>query len=465
MTQQPVPQYPEQGVLVREDALLGLLPPGLRPEDARLLFVHAHPDDESIATGATMGRYAELGAQVVLLTMTRGERGEVIPEELRALEAGRPECADDGTALGLYRVGELDDAAARLGVADRFFAGEPPALDAAVGFAGGTSHYTDSGMSWGADGRAAPAADSSPRSLTAATTDEAAAHVAAAIRAVRPHVLVTYDDDGGYGHPDHVRTSAVAVRGAEFAARSGAGPGAGVAADAPGADGTDADPWDVPLVWAVEGEARPEDPRRQAAVHGSAERKRAAMAAHATQVVLAGDGARFALSNGVWQPFSALETYRLLAGDPDALVAEDAPGRAPVVRASVPSTLVTSVAAGAVGACVATVLHGAVWYSAAGWWLPWGLLFATALLLSVSLWVGTATRRVWAAAVPGLIGYLVSWLFAYGGDGSVIVATNPETSAGVLGLAWFGLVFVVTIVSVLVTAAWLRARRRGAGAA
>lgn len=448
---QPVPYYPEQGVLVREDALPGLLPPGLRPEDARLLFVHAHPDDESIATGATMGRYAELGARVVLLTMTRGERGEVIPEPLHALEVGRPGCTDDGTALGRHRVGELDDAAARLGVAERFFAGEPPALDPAVGFAGGTGHYHDSGMSWGPDGRAAPAEDSSPHSLTAAAADEAAAHVAAAVRAVRPHVLVTYDDDGGYGHPDHVRTSAVAVRGAELAARPGAD-----------ADGEPVDPWRTPLVWAVEGEARPEDPRPQAAVHGSAGRKRDAMAAHATQLVLSGDGSRFALSNGVWQPFSALETYRLLAGDPDAVAAEEeTPGRA---RASVLSALVTSVAAGAVAASVATVLHSAVWYAPAGWWLPWGLLFATALLLSVSLWVGTATRRVWAAAVPGLTGYLVSWLFAYGGDGSVIVVTDPGTPVGILGLAWFGLVFVTTLLSVLVTARWLRARRRRTGA-
>ena len=281
--------------------------------------------------------------------------------------------------------------------------------------------------------------------------EEAAAHVAAAVRAVRPHVLVTYDDDGGYGHPDHVRTSAVAVRGAELAARPGAD-----------ADGEPVDPWRTPLVWAVEGEARSEDPRPQAAVHGSAGRKRAAMAAHATQLVLSGDGSRFALSNGVWQPFSALETYRLLAGDPDAVAAEEeTPGRA---RASVLSALVTSVAAGAVAASVATVLHSAVWYAPAGWWLPWGLLFATALLLSVSLWVGTATRRVWAAAVPGLTGYLVSWLFAYGGDGSVIVVTDPGTPVGILGLAWFGLVFATTLLSVLVTARWLRARRRRTGA-
>lgn len=445
---QPVPYYPEQGVLVREDALPGLLPAGLRPEDARLLFVHAHPDDESIATGATMGRYAELGAQVVLLTMTRGERGEVIPEPLRGLEVGRPGCTDDGTALGRYRVGELDDAAAALGLADRFFAGEPPALDPAVGFAGGTGHYHDSGMSWGPDGRAAPAGDSSPHSLTAASAEEAAAHVAAAVRAVRPHVLVTYDDDGGYGHPDHVRTAAVAVRGAELAARPGT--------DAP--DGT-AEPWRTPLLWAVEGEARADDPRPQAAVHGSAERKRAAMAAHATQLVLAEDGSRFALSNGVWQSFSALETFRLLAGDPGASAE---PTRTDAGPASLPTTLVTSVAAGLAGASVATVLHGAVWYAPAGWWIPWGLLFAAALLLSVSLWVGTATRRVWAAAVPGLIGYLVSWFFAYGGDGSVIVVTDPGTVVGVLGLAWFVVVFAVTIASVLVTGRWVRARRRAA---
>ncbi|MFI7481743.1 PIG-L family deacetylase [Kocuria sp. M1R5S2] len=440
---QPVPHYPEQGALVREDALPGLLPPGLRPEDARLLFVHAHPDDESIATGATMGRYAGLGARVVLLTMTRGERGEVIPEALRHLEAGRPGSTDDGTALGLYRVGELDDAAARLGVADRFFAGEPPALDPAAGFANGTGSYADSGMSWGPDGRAAPAEDSSPRSLTAASTEEAAAHVAAAIRAVRPHVLVTYDDDGGYGHPDHVRTAAAAVLGARLAAGT--------------ADGN-ADPWDTPLVWAVEGEARTGDPRPQAAVRGSAERKRGAMAAHATQIVLAADASHFALSNGVWQPLSSLETYRLVAGDPEA--AADGAGQpragAPAGPFSVPAALVTSAAAGLVGGSTAAVLHGAVWHAPAGWWLPWGLVFASALLLSVSLWAGTATRRVWAAAVPGLVTYLLSWLFAYGGDGSTIVVTDPGTLLGVVGLAWFVAVFAVTLASVLVTARWVR---------
>ncbi|WP_257879699.1 PIG-L family deacetylase [Kocuria flava] len=465
---QPVPQYPEQGALVREDALPGLLPAGLRPEDARLLFVHAHPDDESIATGATMGHYALLGAQVVLLTMTRGERGEVVPEPLRHLEAER--AGDGGTALGLYRVGELDDAAAALGVTDRFFAGEPPARDGSAELPA-TGGYTDSGMAWGADGRAGPAEDSSPHSLTAADPGTAAAHVAAAVRALRPHVLVTYDDDGGYGHPDHVRTHEVAVRAVALAARPGAG----------------GDAWSVPLVWAAEGEPRPGDPRPQAAVHGSAERKRAAMAAHATQLVLDADGTRFALSNGVWQPFSALETYRLLGGDrrraepPAGDAAAAAPpgagpgapepgtpraGSAAVPRrdadppATVASAVATSVLAGLLGGSVATVLHGSIWYSGTGWWLPWGLAFGAALLLCLSVWAGTATRRVWAAAVPGLVAYVLAWLLARGRDGSALVVTVPDAPIGVVGVAWFVVVLATTLLSVLVTARWVRTRRR-----
>ena len=297
------PKYPGAGA-VREDAVDTLLPPGPTPDHARILWVHAHPDDESIATGGAMARYSRDGATNVLVTMTRGERGEVIPEPLRHLEVGRPDCPDaDGTALGLYRVGELADAAAALGVSDRFFAGEPPAFDAGVGFGNGLGRYLDSGMSWGEDGRAQPARDVSPAALTSASTEEAAAHVAAAIRAVRPHVVVTYCDDGGYGHPDHVRTHHVAVRAVELVET------------APAEETAAAQPWRVSLVWGTEGEPDAADRRRQAAVQGDPDAKRAAMAAHATQIVLAPDGTGFALSNGVAQELSAVETYRLLRGD------------------------------------------------------------------------------------------------------------------------------------------------------
>lgn len=315
------PKYPSTGA-VAEDAVDTLLPPGLAPGDARILWVHAHPDDESIATGGAMARYAREGAANALLTMTRGERGEVIPEPLRHLEVGQPGCPDtDGTALGRYRVGELDDAAAALGVSDRFFAGETPALDESVGFGNGLGRYLDSGMSWGADGRAEPAEDVSPAALTSASVDEAAAHVAAAIRAVRPHVVVTYCDDGGYGHPDHVRTHHAALRAVDLAAEPAAasgndGPAPDTAASAGTVSAAAADePWRVALVWGTEGEPDPADARQQAAVEGDLDAKRAAMTAHATQIVLDPGGTGFELSNGVPQQLSALETYRLLRGD------------------------------------------------------------------------------------------------------------------------------------------------------
>lgn len=316
------PKYPSAGAAA-EDAVATLLPAGLAPNDARILWVHAHPDDESIATGGAMARYAHRGAANVLLTMTRGERGEVIPEPLRHLEVGRPGCPDtDGTALGRYRVGELEAAAAALSVSDRFFAGEAPALDESVGFGNGLGRYLDSGMSWGADGRAEPARDVSPAALTSASVEEAAAHVAAAIRAVRPHVVVTYCDDGGYGHPDHVRTHHVTLRAVELAAEATASSGtAPVPATATAATaGTDpvaaaGEPWRVALVWGTEGGPDPADRRSQAAIEGDPGAKRAAMAAHATQIVLDADGAGFELSNGVPQQLHALETYRLLRGE------------------------------------------------------------------------------------------------------------------------------------------------------
>ncbi|HEX6528124.1 MAG TPA: PIG-L family deacetylase, partial [Streptosporangiaceae bacterium] len=92
----------------------------MAPEGGRrLLLVHAHPDDESIGTGATMAKYAAQGARVTLVTCTLGELGEIIPAGLAHLAADR----DD--RLGEYRIGELDAACAALGVTDHRFLGGP----------------------------------------------------------------------------------------------------------------------------------------------------------------------------------------------------------------------------------------------------------------------------------------------------------------------------------------------------
>src|SRR6202035_1135441 len=102
----------------------------------RLLLVHAHPDDESIYTGATMAKYSAEGAAVTLVTCTLGELGEIIPPSLAHL------AKDDGVPLGEYRTGELAAACAALGVADHRFLG-------------GAGRWRDSGM-MGTPGNEAP---------------------------------------------------------------------------------------------------------------------------------------------------------------------------------------------------------------------------------------------------------------------------------------------------------------------
>lgn len=159
----------------------------------RLLLVHAHPDDETLSTGATMARYVSEGAQVTLVTCTRGEQGEILVPELAHLA---PE-QDDG--LGEHRTKELAAAMAELGVTD-------------YRFLGGAGRYRDSGMVWGDEGRRAVAPEQVRQdSFWAADLREAADHLVEVIREVRPQVVVTYDENGGYGHPDHIQAHRVAT--------------------------------------------------------------------------------------------------------------------------------------------------------------------------------------------------------------------------------------------------------------
>jgi N-acetyl-1-D-myo-inositol-2-amino-2-deoxy-alpha-D-glucopyranoside deacetylase len=158
----------------------------------RLLLVHAHPDDESIATGGIMAKYAAEGAAVTLVTCTLGEMGEVIPPALDHLRAGR------SGGLGAYRIGELAAACAALGVTDHRFLG-------------GAGRWRDSGMM-------GTPANADPRCFWQADLGAAAAELTAVIREVRPQVLVTYDANGFYGHPDHIQAHRVAWRAFEQAA-------------------------------------------------------------------------------------------------------------------------------------------------------------------------------------------------------------------------------------------------------
>src|SRR3712207_4743378 len=157
-----------------------------------MLLVHAHPDDETINNGATMARYVAEGAGVTLLTCTLGEEGEVLVPELAQL------AADQADQLGGYRIWELRAAMAALGVSD-------------IRFLGGPGRYRDSG-------RMGTPANENPRAFWNADLDEAVAHAVAVVREVRPQVVVTYDENGGYGHPDHIPAHRVAMGAVESAA-------------------------------------------------------------------------------------------------------------------------------------------------------------------------------------------------------------------------------------------------------
>ncbi len=149
---------------------------------ATVVFLHAHPDDEALATGGTMARMADEGHRVVLVVATSGEEGEPVPGVLAT-----------GESLGDRRVAELAEAAEILGVERLVNLG-----------------YRDSGMV-GED------ANGHPDCFWQADVDEAAAYLASTLADEAPDVLVVYDPDGGYGHPDHIQVHRVGHRWAETA--------------------------------------------------------------------------------------------------------------------------------------------------------------------------------------------------------------------------------------------------------
>ncbi len=169
----------------------------------RAVFAHAHPDDETLATGALIQHLTEAGVAVAVLTATRGERGEVVPGPLSHL-AGTAE-------LDAHREAELAAALRALGAEGPFFLGEPPARASGVP----PRRYRDSGMRWVTPTLAGPSEDAGPEAFTSASIAEPVADLAAFLTAWRAQLVVSYQADGGYGHPDHVRMHHVAVAAAE----------------------------------------------------------------------------------------------------------------------------------------------------------------------------------------------------------------------------------------------------------
>ena len=162
----------------------------------RLLLVHAHPDDETIGNGVTMAKYATAGAQVTLVTCTRGEEGEVLVSELANL------ASDKDDKLGEQRIIELTNAMNELGIKDFRFLGAPDKKWRDSGMMG-TPQNDRIDVFWQTD------------------LDEASLELVKIILEIKPQVLITYDEFGGYGHPDHIKAHRVAMRAAELAADQG----------------------------------------------------------------------------------------------------------------------------------------------------------------------------------------------------------------------------------------------------
>jgi N-acetyl-1-D-myo-inositol-2-amino-2-deoxy-alpha-D-glucopyranoside deacetylase len=266
----------------------------------RLLLVHAHPDDETINNGVTMAKYAALGAQVTLVTCTRGEEGEVLVNELANL------ASDKDDKLGEHREIELKDAMDELGIKDFRFLGAP------------SKKWRDSGM------MGTPANDRDDV-FWQADLDEASNELVKIILEIKPQVLITYDEFGGYGHPDHIKAHRVAMRAAELAANQGwqvskiywnTMPRSviqmgiekmkEVGSDFFGAESAD----DLPF-------AKPDE--LVSTVVNAPEyvpAKLAAMKAHATQISV--DGPFFALSNNLGLSVWGDEYYTLVKGEKSA---------------------------------------------------------------------------------------------------------------------------------------------------
>ncbi|MDY5784812.1 N-acetyl-1-D-myo-inositol-2-amino-2-deoxy-alpha-D-glucopyranoside deacetylase [Corynebacterium sp.] len=254
----------------------------------RVVAVHAHPDDEAISTGGALADLARRGADVLVVTCTLGEEGEVIGERYQQL------VADDADQLGGYRIHELAESLRILGVRGEFL--------------GGAGCYRDSGM-------AGSPASRNPRAFVNCG-EGGVDKLAAILDTERPHLVMTYDPHGGYGHPDHIRAHEIAHAAAErvgvprlvWAARLRSELEANLPAHAP-------EGWTMPAPGELDAVDETETWVELDAETFAA--KVAAMRAHATQVIVDDEEAGvYALSNLVTQVVTRREHYRSGAGVP-----------------------------------------------------------------------------------------------------------------------------------------------------
>ena len=367
----------------------------------RVLFVHAHPDDETIDTGGTIAALVDRGAWVTVLTCTRGERGEVLAPELQ----GALESTDKLAAL---RISELAMAMEILGVTDHRYLGDETAR--AMGRAVRT--YRDSGMRWGADGAEA-IGEVDAESLDGADFRDVAADIAAVILDMRPDVVVSYDAHGGYGHPDHRRVRDGALRAAQA--------------------------YEI-AYYAI-------DPKGELEVDVSTvlDRKRAALRVYRSQLSL--DGDTMVYPGGQRQPVTTVERYSHAPDPTDAPI--------PFSEQHPASRFVAAVLGGVIGVALGALLtvYNQFTVRIAGQDI-WVGAIAAALIVAavlVGFRLAFATRIVPAFAAAGLV--VIVALFSFPSGGTQLIEQKGA------GLLWE---FIPIVLGVVVIA-WPQAVRRRPG--
>ncbi|MBC7723624.1 MAG: PIG-L family deacetylase [Burkholderiaceae bacterium] len=366
----------------------------------RILFVHAHPDDESIATGGTIATLLDRGASVTVLTCTRGEQGEIIPHDLQHL-SGHP------LALAAHRESELAAAMSAVGVTDHRWLGAPGARMTGAA----PRRYADSGMVWGESGPE-PLPVLAPDALFSADVGEVAADIATVIATTGATAVVSYDDRGGYGHPDHIAAHHAARRAAEVMS--------------------------VPFYTIDAPDAAPGG--TVVDVTAVLDRKTRALAAHRSQLTI--EGERMLQPGGQYVPITTVESYhRLGTQRPDPRAGVEFADRTFGGRAiPVAVALIGGVAVGA----ITTVSH-TVTLTVAGVTVPTGLILGLAAIAAVivGLRVLYDNRIVAGAASVGILGMIALLSLESAGGSVLIPATDtvgyfiygPVLIAGLV-LAW-----------------------------
>jgi N-acetyl-1-D-myo-inositol-2-amino-2-deoxy-alpha-D-glucopyranoside deacetylase len=372
------------------------------PDPERVLFVAAHPDDETIDTGGTIATLVDRGAWVTVVTCTRGERGEVIPADLQGALAS----PDRVAAL---RTAELAKAMAILGVDDHRYLGDETAH-----WAGRPARaYHDSGMTWGPHG-AQPTGEVSAPTLEGAALGDVAADIASVILDVRPDVVVSYNARGGYGHPDHVRVHDAATRAASV--------------------------YGVPY-YAIDGQGE-----LSVDISAVLDRKRAALRAYRSQVTL--DGETMVYPGGQRLPLESVERFSRAEGIDDTAI--------PFSEQHPAARFIAAVLGGVVGVALGGVFTVYNQFTAriAGQDIWVGVIAAVVIVAAALIGFRLAfeTRIVPAFVALGVIVVVVLFSLPTGGGTQLILPSGP-------GLVWQ----IAPVAVAAAVIAWPQGRRRAPG--